>query len=185
MTNDFLIGAIRASRDLHPQVKTELEEILHRAEPVEPIDRENVIKGLQIERECVSRDCDRDCGKCDLVQDRDWLLSVYDDAIALLKAQEPRVLTRDEMKEGVEDHRPVFVEEWTEGAEPRCFWGLIERGFDPPEHGYNYPGGVEFNVVDTLQDMWDGDFYGMNSTLGWRAWSTEPSEELRKAVPWT
>lgn len=28
MTIDFLIGAIRASRDLHPQVKTELEEIL-------------------------------------------------------------------------------------------------------------------------------------------------------------
>lgn len=29
MTVDFLIGAIRASQDLHPQVKTELEEILH------------------------------------------------------------------------------------------------------------------------------------------------------------
>ena len=29
MTKDFLIGAIRASRDLHPNVKTELEEILH------------------------------------------------------------------------------------------------------------------------------------------------------------
>lgn len=54
------------------------------------INRENVIKGLQIERECVSRDCDRDCGKCDLVQDRDWLLSVYDDAITLLEKQEPR-----------------------------------------------------------------------------------------------
>ena len=51
-------------------------------------DLEKVIKGLQIERECVSRDCDRDCGKCDLVQDRDWLLSVYDDAIALLKEQD-------------------------------------------------------------------------------------------------
>lgn len=37
MTIDFLIGAIRASRDLHPQVKTELEEILHRAEPVKPV----------------------------------------------------------------------------------------------------------------------------------------------------
>ena len=37
MTIDFLIGAIRASRDLHPQVKTELEEILNRAEPVKPI----------------------------------------------------------------------------------------------------------------------------------------------------
>ncbi len=120
------------------------------------------------------------------------LANTMRDALALLKEQEeilhrvePRVLTREEMKEGVEDHRPVFVEEWTEGAEPRCFWGLIERGFEPPEHGYNYPGGVDFNVVDTSQDMWDGDFYGMNSTLGWRAWTTEPSEELRKAVPWS
>lgn len=49
---------------------------------------EKVIKGLQIERECVSRDCDRNCGQCDLVQDRDWLLSVYDDALELLKEQE-------------------------------------------------------------------------------------------------
>lgn len=36
MTIDFLIGAIRASRDLHPQVKTELESIMHRWEPVDP-----------------------------------------------------------------------------------------------------------------------------------------------------
>lgn len=53
-------------------------------------DLEKVIKGLQIERECVSRDCDRDCGKCDLVQDRDWLLSVYDDALELLKEREAK-----------------------------------------------------------------------------------------------
>ena len=56
-------------------------------------DREKIIKGLQIERECVSRDCDRDCGKCDLVQERDWLLSVYDDALALLKEQEAKPMT--------------------------------------------------------------------------------------------
>ena len=37
MTSDFLIGAIRASRDLHPQVKTELEEILHGLEPKQAI----------------------------------------------------------------------------------------------------------------------------------------------------
>ena len=54
------------------------------------LDREKIIKGLQIERECVSRDCDRNCGNCDLVQERDWLLSVYDDAIDLLKEQEPQ-----------------------------------------------------------------------------------------------
>lgn len=128
MTIDFLIGAVRASQDLHPQVKTELEEILNRAEP--------------------------------------------------------RVLTREEMIEGVKEHRAVFVEESPEGAGARCFWGLIECGFEPPEHGYNYPGGVEFNVVDTSQDMWDGDLYGMNSVLGWRAWTAEPDEEQRKAMPW-
>ena len=37
MTTDFLIGAIRASRDLHPLVKTELEEILHGREPKQAI----------------------------------------------------------------------------------------------------------------------------------------------------
>lgn len=52
-------------------------------------DREEIIRGLQIERECVSRDCNRDCGKCDLAQDRDWLLSVYNCAIDMLKEQEP------------------------------------------------------------------------------------------------
>ena len=53
-------------------------------------DREKVIKGLQIERECVARDCGRDCRKCDLAQEWEWLLSVYDDALALLKEQEAK-----------------------------------------------------------------------------------------------
>lgn len=35
MSIDFLIGAIRASRDLHPLVKTELEEILRAVESEE------------------------------------------------------------------------------------------------------------------------------------------------------
>ena len=43
MTIDFLIGAIRASRDLHPHVKTELEEILRRPEMVKPIKKEPVV----------------------------------------------------------------------------------------------------------------------------------------------
>ena len=61
------------------------------------IDREKVIKGLQIERECVARDCDRDCRTCDLAKEWEWLLSVYDDALELLKEQEPKtVLNRDD-----------------------------------------------------------------------------------------
>ena len=67
------------------------------------IDKGKVIKGLQIERECVSRDCDRGCGKCDLAQDRDWLLSVYDDALELLNGQEAkRVIGIADSIDGIE-----------------------------------------------------------------------------------
>lgn len=49
------------------------------------IPRQEVLNGLRIERECVSRDCNRDCANCDIVQERDWLLLVYDNAIKMLE----------------------------------------------------------------------------------------------------
>lgn len=55
-------------------------------------DREKVIKGLTIERECIQRNwdgkCDRKCDKCDIVQNTEYLLNVYDSALELLKEQE-------------------------------------------------------------------------------------------------
>lgn len=48
---------------------------------------EEIIKGLEIEKECVSRDCDRDFANCDIVQEKDWLLDVYQSAINTLKEQ--------------------------------------------------------------------------------------------------
>lgn len=47
--------------------------------------KQEILTGLRIERECVSRDCNRDCVNCDIVQERDWLLEVYDSAIALIE----------------------------------------------------------------------------------------------------
>lgn len=46
--------------------------------------KEEVLKGLDIERTCVSWDCDRDCANCELVQDRQWLLDMYENAIAMI-----------------------------------------------------------------------------------------------------
>lgn len=54
-TKDFLIGAIRASNDLHPQVKTELEEILNKTEVVTPAKKEPVEATVRYVWEC-------DCG---------------------------------------------------------------------------------------------------------------------------
>lgn len=48
---------------------------------------EEIIKILRIERECVSRadECDRQCNRCELVQNTDKLLEVYENAIYKLE----------------------------------------------------------------------------------------------------
>ena len=56
------------------------------------LQKNEIIRGLRIERECVNRDCNRDCANCDIVQERDWLLSVYDNAIKMLEEQEYGIL---------------------------------------------------------------------------------------------
>ena len=67
-------------------------------------DIDKVIRGLSIERECVSRDCDRNCAICDLVQEREWLLSVYDDALKLLEKRIP--------KEPIHIHHEYTEHDW-------------------------------------------------------------------------
>ena len=51
------------------------------------MEKTEVIKYLKIERECISRDCDRNCGECNLVQEQETLLDAYNSAIALLENQ--------------------------------------------------------------------------------------------------
>ena len=46
-----------------------------------------LLKVLKTERECVSRDCNRDCGKCDLSLEQDEVLLAYDTLIALFADQ--------------------------------------------------------------------------------------------------
>lgn len=48
---------------------------------------DRAIELLNIERECVGHECDRDCGKCDLVQNADELIEMYDFVIEELKEQ--------------------------------------------------------------------------------------------------
>ena len=44
-------------------------------------------KYMLIEKECINRDCDRDCANCDIVQDVEDLNNAYDVAINALKKQ--------------------------------------------------------------------------------------------------
>ena len=45
----------------------------------------NAIKVIEVERECVGRQCDRDCGRCDLVMEMEEILEAYNTAISALK----------------------------------------------------------------------------------------------------
>lgn len=145
---------------------------------VKRMDREGIIKGLEQFR----ADLKPFCGS-----HADW--ERFDAGLALLKEQEPHVLSLEEMIEAGKNHDAVYVEEGV----GRCFWGLAVDGIAPPEDKpYNYPGGVLFNVVDACGDMWDGDFYLLCDVypekrphpMGWRAWSAKPTEEQRQVVKW-
>ena len=47
---------------------------------------ENEAKSFMlIEKKCINRDCNRDCAKCDIVQEVDNLNNAYDTAIKALE----------------------------------------------------------------------------------------------------
>ena len=47
-------------------------------------------KYMLIEKECINRDCNRDCANCDIVQDVEDLNNAYDVAIQALEKQIPK-----------------------------------------------------------------------------------------------
>ena len=51
----------------------------------EKMTENEAVKYIQIEKECINRDCDRNCAKCDIVQEVDDLNSAYDAAIKALE----------------------------------------------------------------------------------------------------
>lgn len=63
---------------------------------------------LKIEKECINRNCDRNCAQCDLVQKVEDLNSAYDAAIkALEEVQQYRTIgTPEECRAAVEKQKP-------------------------------------------------------------------------------
>lgn len=56
-------------------------------ECIPTVEHGEILRVLKTERECVSRNCDRDCGKCDLSLEQNEILSVYDTLIAMFSAE--------------------------------------------------------------------------------------------------
>ena len=94
-------------------------------------------------------------------------------AVELLKEQEPRLLTIEEVKA-----YPTDKALWFEG---KTFIPVLPDC--RAEQRYENQLGVE--VIDTFYDfpLWF-DSYNIPYKYGWRCWSARPTEEQREAVPW-
>lgn len=138
-------------------------------------DREKVIEGIEAIREFFGFALPSQMPLFESYQ------RILTDAISMLKEQEPHVLTRDEMKNMIGES--VFVEEPPNNADPKNGWAVVTEGVEPPEEGFNFPGGVDFNA-ESAWDIYDGDLYGLDKGCGWRAWNKKPTPKQMKDVKW-
>lgn len=98
----------------------------------------------------------------------DW--QRVDDALELLKAQEPRVLTLNELRALYDTDHFVWVED---NGDDDCFDGYAEVDI--------YKEKVElFEFGNEVQWEPDNDNYGKT----WRCWSSRPTDEQREVAPW-
>lgn len=137
-------------------------------------DRDNVIKGLEKIAEFFKARGDMAVGDGRMLL-LSWMRAA-EDAIALLKAQEPRVMTYEEVVEHY-SLPPVFSddlgmqEDYLKDVEPLYFdfptpdqWDLHWRGAD--------------------QVNWYLKEWGAGYGKIWRVWTGKPTEEQRRETPW-
>ena len=129
---------------------------------------ENTIRLLKIERECVSRDCDRDCAKCDLVQDRGELLAAFDEAIDALT---PRLMTLEEvLSQAGLDGFPCWMEQRFE-SDNAVLLAVVVCSNDAYIEWAGNP-------------FYEGAQYHADYLRTIRCWTQKPSEEQRRVTPW-
>jgi len=126
-------------------------------------DREKVMRGLEFRLDCFALGCD---AKCPYIKEPGCTRVLLQDALVLLKEQEPRVIPLSELLS--------YPEIWE----------------------FNTPPYLCIEEIDASRMWWRTwrDIRGSItcvSTMGynnygteWRVWNLQPTEEQRKAVPW-
>lgn len=131
------------------------------------MDREKVIKGLECHMAMLACDkCPYYCGDtCSGIDD------VVYDALALLKAQEPRVMTLGEVRCANED--PMWFESKGTFRGQKGFW-VLSKGVSP-----SY-------VIRLIPAIGNDDTQLSLAAYGkvWRCWTSRPDQAIREATPW-
>ena len=137
-------------------------------------EREKVIRGLEL----CAYDPDpgqelkeiRSCPECPYYR-AGCSPQLIRDTLALLKEQEPRVLTTEELTQ----IKPWSVY-WGEGLNVRNMWTMAftAEAIQNLDEGY---------LKDSYGRAYELDLYNKD-VMGWRIWTARPTEEQRKAVAW-
>ena len=133
------------------------------------IDREKVISALEI---CSNNSFCNNCWYWNNPHEGDCNDALMRDALELLKAHEPRVMTLEELEDW---DGAVFFEIY----ETDMYYALIED----IELTACINGGYTFVNVEPGEyhrRVWDGEHYGKI----WRCWTSRPTDEQREAVKW-
>ena len=137
------------------------------------VDREKVIKGL----ECCGYATFMDkCQECPY-DGKDCFKRLKADALALLKAQEPRVMTLEEVL-ALKFDDVVYVEV----VPTHAVLSAIVLDVIPklPKIGI---GVVQFRYAPTWNGINNADLSYYDKT--WRCWTSRPTDAQREATPWS
>lgn len=130
-------------------------------------DRAKVIKALELEDKYPDTwECQKECPYYGQTDCTCWI-QVIRDALELLKAQEPRVLTLDELR-GIQEFIPCWHEYLDDD---KC---ILEPAFVKFKNNFYHL------LHDTTIPQMDERTYGVK----WRIWTARPTDEQRKEVEW-
>ena len=141
--------------------------------------REKVIKGLECRLD-VNGCKYKNCLNCDYRHDIDHLQwacqvdGIIEDALELLKAQEPRVMTLEDLMRSQEDEVPVWFESRGTWHGRKGFWIFV------------YDINIEKNVMQyNAAHMCSNGYLGMREyNRVWRCLTSRPSDTQRSETPW-
>ena len=124
--------------------------------------QEKVINGMEccIKRMTTTGECGYDCSYCH--NPLGCKVVMLKDAISLMKAQEPRVMTLQDWEADHVAKMPVWVE-WRESAKGEC-----------ADYG-KADGWAVLNVDEFIDVVY----------FGGRCWTSRPTDEQREVTPWT
>lgn len=149
--------------------------------------REKAIRGLEA--------CNRqsyngsDCQNCPYYDDEDTaelpfgicnIQDMFDDALALLKEQEPRVLTWEEVDKSGNLYVWTEIHSFYSGRGCLVYCTVVRSEFFYELIRLREDSGLEWTRAE--EDYNRDNYQGAHS--GWRCWSARPTEEQRKAAKW-